>query len=173
MLQSTVRSLLRFLAGLDPALHYDFRRAPENHGRCASWSVLWRTKPGSPCILGVSQMTEGNPAQTILVLSTAYWASRCLHVVAESGIADALGDEPATAAALAAKTGTNPDALHRILRALVNHGVFALKDGRFSHNPASRLLRSDDRASMRSLARMMGLNFHWDVYRELAHSLKT
>jgi hypothetical protein len=51
--------------------------------------------------------------------------------------------------------------------------VFALKDGRFSHNPASRLLRSDDRASMRSLARMMGLNFHWDIYRELGHSLKT
>ena len=118
-------------------------------------------------------MAQGNPAETILVLSTAYWASRCLHVVAEFGIADALGDEAQTAAALAAKTGTNPDALHRILRSLVNHGVFALKDGRFSHNPASRLLRSDDRASMRSLARMMGLNFHWDIYRELGHSLKT
>jgi hypothetical protein len=118
-------------------------------------------------------MTQGNPAETILVLSTAYWASRCLHVVAEFGIADALGDEPQTAVALAAKTRTNPDALHRILRSLVNHGVFALKDGRFSHNPASRLLRSDDRASMRSLARMMGINFHWDAYRDLAHSLKT
>jgi hypothetical protein len=118
-------------------------------------------------------MTEGNPAETILVLSTAYWASRCLHVVAEFGIADALGDEAQTAAALAAKTATNPDALHRILRSLANHGVFVLKDGRFSHNPASRLLRSDDRASMRSLARMMGLDFHWDVYRELSHSLKT
>jgi hypothetical protein len=118
-------------------------------------------------------MTQSNPAETILVLSTAYWASRCLHVVAEFGIADALGDEPQAAAALAAKTGTNPDALHRILRSLASHGVFALENGRFSHNPASRLLRSDERASMRSLARMMGLNFHWDVYKELGHSLKT
>ena len=108
-------------------------------------------------------MTERNPAETILVLSTAYWASRCLHVVAEFGIADALGDEPLTAAVLAAKTGTNADALHRILRSLTNHGIFVLKDGRFSHNPASRLLRSNDPASMRSLARMMGLNIHWDV----------
>ena len=71
------------------------------------------------------------------------------------------------------KTGTNPDALHRVLRSLVNHGIFELQDGRFSHNAASRLLRADDPASMRSLARMMGLNFHWDVFRELGHSLKT
>jgi hypothetical protein len=118
-------------------------------------------------------MTERNPAETILLLSTAYWASRCLHVVAAFGIADALADEPQTAAALAAKTGTNADALHRILRALANHGIFVLKDGRFAHNAASRLLRSDNPASMRSLARMMGIDFHWDVYRDLSHSLKT
>jgi O-methyltransferase/methyltransferase family protein len=118
-------------------------------------------------------MSERHPAESILKLSTAYWASRCLHAVAEFGIADALGDEPEAAAALAKRTGTNPDALHRILRALCNHGIFALRDGLFAHNAASRLLRSDNPASMRSLARMMGINFHWDVYRDLAHSLKT
>jgi hypothetical protein len=118
-------------------------------------------------------VSEEHPAQAILSLSTAYWASRCLHLVADVGIADALGDDPLPASALAAKTGTNPDALHRVLRALANHGIFTLKDGRFSHNPASRLLRSDNPASMRSLARMMGLNFHWDVFRELGHSLKS
>jgi hypothetical protein len=118
-------------------------------------------------------MSEEHPAQAILSLSTAYWASRCLHLVADFGIADALGDEPQPATALAAKTGTNPDALHRVLRALANHGIFTLRDGRFSHNSASRLLRSDNPASMRSLARMMGRDFHWDVYRELGHSLKS
>lgn len=118
-------------------------------------------------------MTQKHPAETILALSTVYWVSRCLHLVAEVGIADALGDEPEPAVALATKTGTNPDALHRVLRALANHGVFTLKDGRFSHNAASRLLCSDNPASMRSLARMMGFDFHWDVFRELGHSLKT
>ena len=118
-------------------------------------------------------MSEPHPAETILKLSTAYWASRCLHAVAQFGIADALGDEPQPAAALAKNTGTNADALHRILRALANHGIFVLKDGRFAHNAASRLLRSDNPASMRSLARMMGIDFHWDVYRDLSHSLKT
>jgi hypothetical protein len=118
-------------------------------------------------------MTERNPAESILRLSTAYWASRCLHVVAELGIADALRDEPQTAAALAAQTGTNADALHRVLRALANYGIFTLADGRFAHNAASRLLRSDEPASMRSLARMMGVGLHWDVFRDLAHTLKT
>ncbi len=118
-------------------------------------------------------MNERHPAETVLLLSTAYWASRCLHLVAEHGVADALGDKPATAAELAAKTGTNADALHRVLRSLTNHGIFTLEDGRFSHNAASRLLRSSEPASMRSLARMMGVDFHWDMYRELGHSLKT
>ena len=113
-------------------------------------------------------MSERHPAETILKLSTAYWASRCLHAVAQFGIADALGDEPEGAAALAKKTGTNADALHRVLRALCNHGIFTLRDGAFSHNTASRLLRSDNPTSMRSLARMMGIDFHWDVYRDLA-----
>ena len=118
-------------------------------------------------------MSERHPAETILKLSTAYWASRCLHAVAQFGVADALGDEPEAAAVLAKKTGTNADALHRVLRALCNHGIFTLSNGLFSHNAASRLLRSDNPASMRSLARMMGLDFHWDVYRDLAHSLTT
>jgi hypothetical protein len=118
-------------------------------------------------------MVDAAAARNILNLSTAYWVSRCLHVVAEAGIADALGDEPETAASLAAKTGTNADALHRIVRALVNHGVFTLQDGRFSHNASSRLLRTDNPASMRALALMMGLDVHWDVYRNTRFSLKT
>jgi hypothetical protein len=118
-------------------------------------------------------MTAQNPAESILGLATAYWASRCLHVIAEAGIADALGDAPQTAAELAAKSGTNADALHRILRPLVARGIFTLQDGRFAHNAASRLLRSDSQPSLRGLARMMGLDFHWDSYREMTHSLKT
>lgn len=80
-------------------------------------------------------MSERDPAETILKLSTAYWTSRCLHAVAQFGVADALGDEPEAAAVLAKKTGTNADALHRILRALCNHGIFTLREGRFSTMP--------------------------------------
>jgi hypothetical protein len=114
-----------------------------------------------------------DPVSTILGLSIAYWPSRVLHIVAESGVADALDDEPRTAAELAAAIDVNPLALHRLLRALVNRGIFELQDGRFSHNDCSRLLRTDSPTSMRDRAIMDGLPVHWNAYGALAHSLKT
>jgi nucleotide-binding universal stress UspA family protein len=112
------------------------------------------------------------PAQTILNLSVAYWSSRCLHVVADAGIADVLEDEPQTAEVLASRTGLHAEALRRVLRTLSSRGVFNYDGERFSHNAASRVLRSDTPGSMRPLARMMGLKVHWDAYRELGVSLR-
>lgn len=118
-------------------------------------------------------MSDRNPAEAILGLSTAYWASRCLHVAAQFGVADALGEEPQTAEALAAAVGALPDPLYRVLRCLSNHGVFDVRDGRIGHNDASRLLRSDARPSLRALAQMMGLPVHWAAYGELDRTLRT
>ncbi len=119
-------------------------------------------------------MSQDAPPQKIVQdLAVAYWASRCLHVVAELGVADALGDEPLPAEALARAVGVNAQPLLRVLRSLSNHGVFVHDGERFAHNDASRLLRSNAPGSMRSLARMMGLKVHWDAYRELEVSLRT
>src|SRR5688572_8875407 len=41
--------------------------------------------------------------------------SRCIHVIADLGVADALGDEPVSADELAARTGMSADALARML----------------------------------------------------------
>lgn len=118
-------------------------------------------------------MASPDPAQSILSLSTAYWASRCLHLVAELGVADVLADEPQTAATLASALGVKADPLGRVLRCLTNHGIFTLEDGRFAHNASSRLLASGARPSLRPLAQMMGLNMHWAAYGELGHTLRT
>src|SRR5580693_2336586 len=136
-----------------------------------------RSAPSSTTtqLRGETQMNEvsQHPAQAVQQLATAYWASRCLHVAAELGVADVLGDEPQTAEALARSLGVLPDALHRILRALANHGVFEHDGERFSHNQSSRMLRTGVPGSLRSLARMMGLKVHWDAYRELDSALRT
>jgi len=113
------------------------------------------------------------PQKIIHELTVAYWASRCLQVIAELGIADLLGDVPQSAAALARTGRLNAQALHRVLRSLSNHGVFVHDGETFAHNDASRFLRSDAPGSMRSLARMMGLKVHWDAYRELDVSVRT
>jgi O-methyltransferase domain/Dimerisation domain len=116
---------------------------------------------------------EKSPPRAVMDLAVAYWTSRCLHVAAELGVADALGDQPQSAEALAQITRSQPQALRRVLRALANHGIFEHDGERFAHNAASRLLRSDVPGSLRSLARMMGLKVHWDAYRELDFAVRT
>jgi hypothetical protein len=118
-------------------------------------------------------MTEADPAQTLLTLTTGYWVSRCLHVAAELGVSDVLGDEPQSADALASALGVQAQPLSRVLRCLANHGVFAMEGDRFTHNGASRLLATDARPSLRSLARMMGLRAHWDAYGALEDTVRT
>ena len=118
-------------------------------------------------------MTEANPFQTVIRLAGGACLPRSLHVVTEIGVADALGDEPRTPAQLAQSVGANPDALARVLRLLAANGVFEIHEGKVSHTPASRLLRSDHPQSMRPLARMLGLDVNWDSYRDFAHSVKT
>ncbi len=51
--------------------------------------------------------------------------TRLLAVAADLGIADALADGPRPVDDLAREVGADPDALHRILRALASEGVFA------------------------------------------------
>ena len=46
--------------------------------------------------------SDVSPVQTLLDLAGAYALPRCLHVVADLGVADALGETPRTAADLAA-----------------------------------------------------------------------
>jgi hypothetical protein len=113
------------------------------------------------------------PQKIVQDLANAYWASRCLHVVAELGIADVLAEEAQTAEALASARGVNAQALHRVLRSLSNHGIFVHDGERFAHNEASQFLRTDVPGSMRSWARMMGLNIQWDAYRELDTAVRT
>ena len=111
--------------------------------------------------------------QTILQVAGGTVLPRCLHAVANLGIADALGDTPQTAESLAAATGTNAGALGRALRLLSAHGVFTYHDGRFAHSPASRLLRADHPQSMRALARMFGLPIFWTLIGDLEYSIRT
>jgi O-methyltransferase domain/Dimerisation domain len=118
-------------------------------------------------------MSQPDPAQAVLSLSTAYWASRCLHLAAELGVADVLGEEPQTAEALAGSLGVKADPLGRVLRCLTNYGIFEMQGGKFAHSAASRLLKSDAHPSLRALPRMMGLKMHWDAYGVLEHTVRT
>ena len=118
-------------------------------------------------------MTSPNPVESLLQLSAGHYVTRSLHAVADLGVADALGDTPQSAAALAKATTTNPGALERVLRLLALYGIFEYADGKIGHNPASRLLRDDHPQSMRALVRMFGLPGIWAAVGELPWTIKT
>lgn len=113
------------------------------------------------------------PHENLWALSTAFVASRALHVVAELGVADHLADTPAKVEDLAAACGADPDALDRTLRLLATQGIFAADGDRFQHTETSRLLRSDHPMSMRAFARMWGLPGFVGTFDRLDHSLRT
>ncbi len=118
-------------------------------------------------------MSELDPFETLRQISAGYSLSRSIHVLAELNVADALGEEPLSAADLARAVGADADALFRVLRLACAHGVFEQAGDSFRHSPASRMLRNDHPQSMRAFVRMFGLAINWDAYRELEYSVRT
>jgi hypothetical protein len=114
-----------------------------------------------------------DPTTTILQVAAGAVLPRCLHAVANLGVADALDEVPKSAEMLAEATGTHPEALARALRLLAANGVFEYRDGLFGHSDASRMLRSDHPQSMRELARMFGLNAFWTMIGDIEYSVRT
>jgi C-methyltransferase len=118
-------------------------------------------------------VAQQQPHEIVWTLVNVCVAARCIHVIAELGVADHIEDQPVSVGELASSCEVDADALDRVLRLLTAHGVFDREDGRYRHTPASRLLRSDQPMTMRPFARMMGLPFGWGSLTELAHSIRT
>jgi O-methyltransferase domain len=118
-------------------------------------------------------MPQLPPHEILQQVTAGFYLSRCLQVVADLGVADHLGDEPATACSLAQATGSNAVALERALDLLCAHGIFERRDGGIAHTPTSRLLRTRDPHSMRSFVRMFGLPVVWTYAMNLDRVVRT
>jgi hypothetical protein len=117
--------------------------------------------------------TEKQPHEIIWTTTNGLVAARCLHAVADLGVADHIADDAVDAAQLAASCGADAGALDRVLRLLATHGIFEVVDGGFRHTPASELLRSDHPMSMRAYPRMMNLPVMAGTFARLDHSVRT
>lgn len=90
-------------------------------------------------------------------LLAAGWLTQAIHAAAELGVADALADRPRTGAELAARVGADEQALRRLLRLLISHGIFTeRRDGRYALTPMARALRRDADVSLRDAALFFG-----------------
>jgi hypothetical protein len=109
----------------------------------------------------------------LVEISAGYWLPRALHVVADLAVADALDQEPRSAADLAKEVGADADALDRVLRLLASHGVFDRRGGKYAHNELSRALRSDHPQSMRAYVRLVGLPVFWKSWGALEEVVRS
>lgn len=118
-------------------------------------------------------MVDPAVAGRLTSLISGYWVSQAVYAAAKLGLADLLQNGPRGVAELAAASGTKPDLLFRLLRALASVGVFAeTTPGVFSLTPTAELLRSGIEGSQRELALMMGEE-HYEVWGRLVEALQT
>jgi O-methyltransferase/methyltransferase family protein len=123
-------------------------------------------------------MSNSNPdpqnALALFRMANGYVAAQALYVASDLGVADYLTQGALTAQELASKTGSHPDALARLLRALVAFGILnSADDERFTLTPLGEFLRSDVPGSMRSAVRFVAGPSTWRAWENLPHSIRT
>lgn len=118
-------------------------------------------------------MTTIPPQAQLGQMITGYWTSQAIYAAAKFGIADLLAEGPKSVEELANATGTKPELLFRLLRALASAGIFAEEgEKQFRMTPLAEPLRSDVEGSQRSLALMMG-EAQYQAWGNLADTLQT
>lgn len=119
-------------------------------------------------------MTEP-PGAAIMRMITGGWVAQAIYVAARLGIADVLAaDGPRSPHELAERVDADPDALHRVLRALAGIGVFTEReDGAFALTDIAECLRSDVPGSQRAFAVMMGNPEVWQSWGHILHTVRT
>ncbi|MEE6179350.1 methyltransferase [Mycobacterium sp. 050134] len=102
------------------------------------------------------------------------WTAQAITAAVQLGIADALGDGPLPLPELARRVEADPDAVRRLMRALMGRGIFRLRgDGRYELNALGDALRSDARFSAAGPARMFGSPEHREIWSHLADSIRS
>ena len=114
------------------------------------------------------------PHAVLMQVLTGKWISSAVSAVAQFGVADHLEQGPKTVKELADATGTQEQALYRVLRACASIGIFAEQpDGRFANTPLSEPLRSNAVPCVRHMAMMMIEDWQLRSWAELPWSMQT
>ena len=125
-------------------------------------------------VLGRVHQRSVPPVAAMMEMILGAWRAQGIAVAADLKVADALADGPLTADDLARRVGADPDALGRLMRALVSDGIFARRgDGRFALNALGETLRSNAPNSMAGMARFVGYPAYREHWSGLLDAVKT
>ena len=117
------------------------------------------------------------PSPYVQMMELTYTAlvnARAIYAAAQLGVPDLLQDATGASDELARATGTDPEALYRLLRTLANAGILTeSEDHRFALTPLGATLRSDAPGSMRAWVLFSGASFYLQVWQAILYSIHT
>ena len=103
-----------------------------------------------------------------------FFPAQVVQTVARLGVPDALGTGSLDLYALATRTGSQPDALARLLRAAAGLGLVSRNpDGAYALTPGGHLLRAGRPDSIGNLAQLFCGDVVWRSWGELEWSVRT
>jgi C-methyltransferase len=114
------------------------------------------------------------PPAAMIELILGGFIPQAIQTAAALNIADVLASGPLGLAELSDRVGADPDALSRLMRALISRGIFRQhRDGRYALTPLAATLRSDARGSTAAVALFYGSQKHREHWSLLLESVKT
>lgn len=113
------------------------------------------------------------PPMSLMNVVAEHWRASALGALARLGVADALAAGPRRVEELAAELHLDPDALHRVLRALARDGFFTEEGDRFGLSALSRPLCADHPHSMRNMVMELAAPRNLAVWSRLTTVLRT
>ena len=121
-----------------------------------------------------SQQAENiSPVHQLLPMMLGVAQTQLLRVAVELGIADRLKGEPKSLEQLADATDTQAAMLLRIMRALIDLGIFAeTETGKLICTPLGELLQAENPNSLRNYANLMSSDWLNRVWPNLLHSVR-
>ena len=117
---------------------------------------------------------QDDAAQQMVGLIFGYCVSQALRAFIELSVADHLADGPLTAAEIARREGSAPEATFRLMRAGLTAGLLTMDaDERFRSTPLLDTLRKNTPRSLRGFALSMTNRTHWLPWGEFVTAVRT
>ncbi|HRA48361.1 MAG TPA: methyltransferase [Thermomicrobiales bacterium] len=120
-------------------------------------------------------MSNADATETAIYdLINSFRISQAVSVAVRLGLADLIRDDVVSIAELATQSGTNPDALYRLLRALAAVGVLHEEaDRHFRLDQMGQFLRRDHSRSVAGWAAFISEPSYWAAWGDLLHSVQS
>jgi hypothetical protein len=120
----------------------------------------------------MTHVAQLSPSESMTQLLAGFMTSQALYAVATLDVLTHLDEGPLPLPELARRTGTDPESLWRVIRALAPHGVFTTDGDRVASTPVGATLSRSHPESVLDVARFW-METSYLPFSELTHTVRT